>query len=148
MLGRRNPDVYGVETQDDLTQRVKVECDSDTEVKLVQSNHEGVLVDQLNDVVQCQYSGNPSVAGILINPAALTHTSIALRDAIEMVVEAGIPVVEVHLSNLSAREDFRKNSLISEIVNCSVSGLGASGYSLAARKLIEIVRVNSDSRNT
>ena len=139
MLGRRNPEIYGTDTQDDLVKRVKEECGPDTAVELVQSNHEGVLVDELNDVVQREYKGQGDIAGILINPAALTHTSIAIRDAVEMIVEALIPIVEVHLSNIAAREDFRKHSLISDIVNSSIYGLGAAGYSAAARTLIQHV---------
>jgi len=132
--------MYGTETQEDLVQRVRVECGSDIEVELIQSNHEGVLIDTLNNVVQEGLSGTGDIAGILINPAALTHTSIAIRDAVEMIVDADIPIVEVHLSNIAARENFRHHSLIEDLVDRSFSGLGAAGYNAAARALIELIR--------
>lgn len=138
--------MYGTETQEDLVQRVKSEFSSDTEVELIQSNHEGVLIDTLNDVVQKELSGTGDVAGILINPAALTHTSIAIRDAVEMIVDADIPIVEVHLSNIAARENFRQHSLIEDLVDRSFSGLGAAGYNAAARALIELIRKLPNSR--
>jgi 3-dehydroquinate dehydratase II len=148
LLGLRRPDLYGSETQDDLVKRVKDECTQNIEIELVQSNHEGVLIDKLNEVAQAEFLRKGRVAGILINPAALTHTSIAVRDAVEMIVDAGIPIVEVHLTNIAAREDFRNRSLISEIVNSSISGLGPSGYNAAARALNELMQINSKLRTT
>lgn len=148
MLGRRKPHLYGTETQSDLLLRVKNECGPEFDVELIQSNHEGVLIDALNQVVEFANSGSCNVFGILINPAALTHTSVALRDALEMVIDAGVPVIEVHLSDISAREEFRKKSLITEIVNSSISGLGPSGYTTATRALTELIQTNLKSRKT
>lgn len=146
VLGHRQPDIYGYETQDDLVQRVKSECPDNFEVELLQSNHEGVVIDLLNKLMQDHAAGSTPVGGILINPAAWTHTSIALRDALAMLVTAGIPTIEIHLTNIAAREDFRKKSLISDVVTDTISGLGSLGYNSAARAITELIQNRSNSR--
>lgn len=148
LLGRREPHVYGHETQEDLLERVKRECSaSQFEVELVQSNHEGVVLDVLNQIVRDHYAGSSPVGGILINPGAWTHTSIALRDALSMVQETGLPVIEIHLSNTAAREDFRHDSMVAPVVTGGVVGLGAAGYTAAARALVELIENKSKSRS-
>lgn len=148
LLGRREPKIYGHETQDDLLERVKRECSpSRYEVELVQSNHEGVVLDVLNQIVRDHHAGNSPVGGILINPGAWTHTSIALRDALAMVQETGLPVIEIHLSNTAAREEFRHSSMVAPVVTGGVVGLGAAGYTAAARALVELIQKKSNVRS-
>ncbi|MEY3903904.1 MAG: 3-dehydroquinate dehydratase [Pseudomonadota bacterium] len=147
LLGRREPKIYGHETQEDLLERVKRECSpSRYEVELVQSNHEGVVLDVLNQIVRDHHAGNSPVGGILINPGAWTHTSIALRDALSMVQETGLPVIEIHLSNTAAREEFRHASMVAPVVTGGVVGLGAAGYTAAARALVELIQKKSNVR--
>ncbi|NBO37863.1 3-dehydroquinate dehydratase [bacterium] len=148
LLGKRETNIYGNETQEDLLQRVKRECPTAKyEVELVQSNHEGNVLDVLNQIVRDHYAGNTPVGGILINPGAWTHTSVALRDALAMVRDTGIPVIEIHLSNTAAREDFRHASMVAPVVTGGVVGLGAAGYTAAARALVELIQRNSKPRN-
>jgi 3-dehydroquinate dehydratase-2 len=148
LLGRREPHVYGHETQDDLLERVRRECSSSLyEVELVQSNHEGVVLDVLNQIVRDHYAGNSPVGGILINPGAWTHSSIALRDALSMVRDTGLPVIEIHLSNTAAREEFRHSSMVAPVVTGGVVGLGAAGYTAAARALVELIQIQSMKRS-
>jgi 3-dehydroquinate dehydratase-2 len=147
LLGRREPNIYGDETQDDLLSRVKRECPANYEVELVQSNHEGNILDVLNIIVRDHNAGSTPVGGILINPGAWTHTSLALRDALAMVRDTGIPVIEVHLSNTAAREEFRHVSMVAPVVTGGVVGLGAAGYTAAARALVELIQKKSKPRN-
>ena len=149
LLGRREPKIYGHETQEDLLERVKRECPtSKYEVELVQSNHEGAVLDVLNQIVRDYHAGNSPVGGILINPGAWTHTSIALRDALSMVKDTGLPVIEIHLSNTAAREDFRHASMVAPVVTGGVVGLGAAGYTAAARALVELIQNNTKHRSS
>jgi 3-dehydroquinate dehydratase-2 len=129
-LGTREPAVYGRATLDDinglldalaLQMGCKVECR--------QTNHEGVLIDAL-------HSARGNADGVLLNPGGLTHSSVALRDA---VLAAGVPVVEVHLSNPCARETFRHTSLISGAAVGVVQGFGPAGYELALRGLMGVL---------
>ena len=119
LLGQREPDVYGrvtlAEIDADLTTRAK---ELGVEIDCFQSNHEGELVDRIQEAMG-------SAAGILINPAGFTHSSVALRDALTAV---DLPVIEVHLSNVYARESFRQHSYVSPIALGVISGLGAQGY--------------------
>ncbi len=119
MLGIREPDIYGKETYKDLCKKAeeyaKEKC---IDLKIVQSNSEGVLVDEIQD---CYKNYN----GIIINPAAYTHTSVAILDAVKAV---GIPTVEVHLSDISKREDFRQKSFIRAACVKTIFGKGANGY--------------------
>ena len=128
MLGIREPDHYGKETYSDLVAKIKNHClAKGVEVGIFQSNHEGDLVDE----IQRAY-GNAD--GIVINPGAYTHTSIAILDAIKAV---GIPTVEVHISKLEEREDFRQISYIRYACVKTVTGHGTDGYLEAIDFLIE-----------
>lgn len=128
MLGIREPDIYGKETYDDLCQKIKNYAKKrGVEVKLFQSNHEGDLVDE----IQAAYN---KFDGIVINPAAYTHTSVALLDAVKAV---GIKTVEVHISDVGSREDFRQTSYIRKAAVATVSGLGTDGYLKAMDILAE-----------
>jgi len=119
MLGIREPDMYGHQTYDDLVKTVEGYCRiNDIEVEIVQSNHEGVIV----DMIQSAYK---KTDGIIINPAAYTHTSIAIPDAIKAV---SIPTVEVHLSDISKREDFRQHSYVTLVAVKTICGKGFDGY--------------------
>ena len=119
MLGIREPDIYGKSTYKDLTEMIENHCkEKSIEVKCYQSNHEGALVDE----IQAAYGVRD---GIIINPGAYTHTSIALLDALKSV---GIPTVEVHISDLSKREDFRQISYVREYCEKTITGHGFDGY--------------------
>lgn len=119
MLGIREPDHYGRETYADLESKIKCHCEKiGVEVKLFQSNHEGALVDEIQNAY-----GNTD--GIVINPGAYTHTSIAILDAVKAV---GIPTVEVHISKVEEREDFRQISYVRLACVKTVTGHGTDGY--------------------
>lgn len=126
LLGSREPEVYGTATLADIDDRLRlVASDAGHEIECHQSNHEGVLIDHLHDA-----SGR--VDGALLNPGGFTHTSVALRDAVASVA---YPVVEVHLSNIYARESFRARSLVSPACVAVVSGFGPRSYETALRGL-------------
>ena len=125
LLGTREPETYGRTTLDDLTEALKQSFE-DVAFSFFQSNHEGALIDRLH---QAQ---NERAAGVVFNPGGYTHTSVALRDAVASIE---VPVVEVHLSNVHAREDFRRRSLIAPACLGQISGLGPAGYHLAVRYL-------------
>ena len=128
MLGIREPDHYGKETYADLVKKIENHCEKKgIEVSLFQSNHEGDLVDE----IQRAY-GNTD--GIVINPGAYTHTSIAILDAVKSV---SIPTVEVHISNVSEREDFRQISYIRLACVKTITGHGTDGYLEAIDFLVE-----------
>ena len=122
-LGTREPERYGTESLDEIMRSVRERAATlGHEVEWRQSDHEGDLVGWL---VGARADG---VDAVVVNPGALTHYSYALRDAIE---GSGVPVVEVHMTNIHAREDFRRRSVIAEVCRASISGLGAGGYHLA-----------------
>ena len=128
MLGIREPDIYGKNTYADLCELITDYADKKgVEVRLFQSNHEGALVDE----IQAAY-GN--FDGIVINPAAYTHTSVAILDAVKSV---GIPTVEVHISAVETREDFRQVSFVRKACVKTITGLGFDGYLRAIDTLIE-----------
>ncbi len=130
MLGIREPDIYGKETYDTLINKIEDYAESKgVAVKCYQSNHEGDLVDN----IQFAYG---VFDGIVINPGAYTHTSIALLDALKAV---GIPTVEVHISDVSSREDFRQISYIRQACFKTITGKGTDGYLEAIDALIEKV---------
>ena len=123
LLGNREPQHYGLATLEDINQTLKARGDAcGVNVESFQSNHEGALIDRV------QQAKRDGVDFVLINPAGYTHTSIALRDAL---AATGIPFVEVHLSNVHAREDFRHHSYFSDLALGVIAGLGAQGYELA-----------------
>lgn len=131
MLGVREPEVYGDGTYIDLCNLVDNYCrEKNIEVEFFQSNYEGEIV----DIIQNAY-GN--FDGIIINPAAYTHTSIAILDALKAV---GIPTVEVHISDVSKREDYRQVSYIREYCKKSIIGFGFKGYLMAVDYLVELVK--------
>ena len=120
MLGVREPDIYGRSTYTDLINMIKDHCDSKgVEVSFKQSNHEGDLVDYIQQAYFEKYDG------IVINPGAYTHTSVALLDALKAV---SIPAVEVHISDVDAREEFRQISYVSKIAVKTIKGHGFDGY--------------------
>ncbi|WP_327110842.1 type II 3-dehydroquinate dehydratase [Nocardia sp. NBC_01730] len=122
MLGTRQPEVYGSTTLDDVVELCKrTAARFDREIVAFQSNSEGALIDRIH-----QARGTES--GIVINPGGLTHTSVALRDAL---VIPELPIVEVHISNVHAREEFRHHSYISPIATAVVAGMGIQGYATA-----------------
>lgn len=130
LLGQREPEVYGRLTLDDISGKVKdLAVELGLEVDFLQSNSEGELVEAVQGAMS-------SCRGIIINPAAYTHTSVALRDAI---AAAGLPAVEVHLSNIHGREEFRKTSMTAEVCRGVITGFGAEGYLLALRALAGIL---------
>jgi len=122
LLGRREPDVYGSTTLDDINRQVLALAEElGMEAEVFQSNSEGAIVDAIQ---------TKTFDALVINPAAYTHTSIAIRDAIAAV---GRPAIEVHISNIHKREEFRRKSYISAVVSGQISGLGTEGYLLAVR---------------
>jgi 3-dehydroquinate dehydratase-2 len=128
LLGMREPEVYGHTTLDDINQRLQEYAQGhDITLRILQSNHEGELIDALHDA-------RGWADGVVINPGGYTHTSVALRDAVSAV---GLPTVEVHLSNVHAREPFRHTSLIAPVCRGQISGLGWIGYRLALEALAE-----------
>jgi 3-dehydroquinate dehydratase-2 len=128
MLGIREPKIYGKETYANLLAKIQnYATERQIELKMLQSNHEGVLIDE----IQAAYK---KFDGIVINPAAYTHTSIALLDALKAV---GLPTVEVHISDISKREDFRQISYVREACIATISGHGTDGYLEAIDLLIE-----------
>jgi 3-dehydroquinate dehydratase-2 len=129
LLGTREPGIYGSTTLSQIVQDLEtLACTMDPPLQIehVQSNHEGVLVDTIQTL-------GPSALGVIINPGALTHYSVALRDAL---VAVGTPTIEVHLSNIHAREEFRHHSVVAPVVLGQIAGLGPDGYRLALLHLI------------
>ena len=123
MLGIREPDIYGNRSYDYLVEMLtKHAAEKGVEISFFQSNHEGALVDAI------QQAYFDKIDGIVFNPAAYTHTSVAIADALKAV---GIPTVEVHISDVSSREDFRQISYIRDIAVRTIAGKGLDGYKLA-----------------
>jgi len=130
-LGRRDPETYGTETLDEVMDAVTARgVELDHTVTWRQSDHEGELIGWLLG------AAGDGVDTVVINPGALTHYSYALRDAIEA---SGLPVLEVHMSNIAAREEFRRTSVVSEVCRGTISGLGAGGYHLALEAMPWII---------
>jgi 3-dehydroquinate dehydratase-2 len=131
LLGTREPELYGRTTRADLLQGLERRAaELEVEIDAFQSNHEGALVDRLQ-----AWAGDPGMRGVIVNPAGLGHTSVALRDAVLLLP---CPVVEVHLTNLARREAFRRRSLISGAVRGVISGLGPAGYLAALEYLARV----------
>lgn len=128
LLGTREPEVYGSMTLDDINRKlIELGSELGVQVTCLQSNLEGALIDALHDA-------RTWAIGVVFNPGAYTHTSIALRDAISAIQ---IPVIEVHLSNVYAREEFRHVSMIAAVCKGRITGLGWKSYALALRALAE-----------
>jgi 3-dehydroquinate dehydratase II len=137
LLGSREPEVYGSQTlaqiDADLTSQA---ADAGIKLQSFQSNHEGALVDRI------QAARSDGTGFIVINPAAYTHTSVAIRDALAAVA---LPFIEVHLSNIHRREPFRQHSYFSDLAVGVICGLGAAGYSLALRHAVATLRAQTVS---
>ncbi len=128
-LGLREPHLYGTESLDDLNARIQTHAHSlSLHAEFFQSNHEGALIDRLH--------GYGSAKGVVLNPGGLAHTSVSLRDAIASIP---IPVIEVHISNIFAREPFRHASLVSGACRGVISGLGTNGYLQAVNSLAHLI---------
>ena len=125
LLGKRNKNIYGKETLNEIQNWVEIKIDNKHLIEWFQSNHEGKIIDEMHRSID-------SCEGIIINPGAFTHYSYAIRDAIESV---DIPTVEVHLSNINKREEFRKKSVIKDVCIGQITGVGKSGYLDAVRML-------------
>ena len=131
LLGERDPEQYGDRTLDDINSDIAALArELSVEVAFFQSNHEGYLIDRI-------HAERGSCHGIIINPGALTHYSYAIRDALEAV---NIPTVEVHLSDIHAREEWRRNSVIQPVAWVSIIGKGPAGYIEALTRLVEHIR--------
>ncbi len=130
LLGRREPEIYGRTTLNDINRNLgELGAQLGLAVDAFQSNHEGAIVDRIQQAAdRCD--------GLIINAAAFTHTSIAIRDALAALA---VPVIEVHLSNIHRREAFRHRSVTAGVVTGQILGLGAAGYALALRALAEMV---------
>ena len=127
-LGRREPQIYGHTTLTDVIDELRRRYNGTLVIDHLQSNHEGVLIDRLQAAAD-----EPNLLGVVLNAGAYTHTSVALRDAVSSI--APLPVVEVHLSNVQAREDFRHRSLIGAVCRGVIAGFGTDSYRLAVEAL-------------
>lgn len=131
LLGTREPEHYGQDTLKDIEQRLRAQAESAAhQLDFYQSNAENELIEQIH------LAGQNGTAFILINPAAFTHTSVAIRDAL---LGIGLPFIEIHLSNIYSRESFRQHSYLSDVAIGIISGLGAEGYELALQAAISRV---------
>ena len=136
LLGIREPHHYGLLTMDEINRKLELlAADLGVTVRFSQSNHEGGLIDTLHD-------SRGWASGVAFNPGGYTHTSVAIRDAISAIA---IPVIEVHLTNVHAREEFRRHSMVAPVCAGSISGLGFQSYALALRALVEIVAEKNQS---
>ncbi len=132
MLGKREPEIYGSLGLDEINQGLDAAArDLDLELAFFQSNHEGVILDRLHKI----FEENP--AGIIINPGALTHTSVALRDGLLLL---SCPIVEVHLSNIHRREPFRHKSMLADIATGQILGFGHHGYHMALNAIHHLIQ--------
>lgn len=129
-LGVREPDIYGVSTLSDIQNSLQPLLGSEDTLDFRQTNHEGELVTWVHEAVD-------HGAHVIINPGAFTHYSYALRDACAMVSQAGLKLIEIHLSNPHTREEFRHHSVISGVATGIIAGFGANSYRLALRSLLE-----------
>lgn len=141
LLGLRKPELYGRATLADIETRLGgMARTAGLRLRPFQSNSEGALIDFLNDSYRAHAHGEAAITGLIINPGALAHTSIAMRDALELFRDARVPVFEVHLSNIHARESFRHVSLSSQVVSGVLCGFGPRGYEMALAHLLDTVK--------
>lgn len=132
LLGQRETEIYGQVTLDEINKQLKTIAKAEgVTLEVLQSNHEGDIVDAIGQ------SSSKGISAILINPAAYTHTSIAIRDALSAIK---IPSVEVHLSNIYKREDFRQKSLTAAATTGQITGLGVDSYRLGLQALVNLVK--------
>lgn len=130
MLGRREPAMYGTATLEEIDAEMATRAeDLGMHVTSFQSNHEGALVEKIHDAME-------TCDAVIINPAAFTHTSVAIRDALSML---DVPIIEVHLSNIYKREPFRHVSYVADIATARVAGLGKRGYLMALESLSNLI---------
>lgn len=130
LLGHREPDIYGSTTLDDIQTMLQgIAAEDGMEVRLRQTNYEGELVEHIQDA-------RLAAAGVIINPAAYTHTSVAVHDALRTL---DIPIIELHLSNPHAREAFRHHSYVSPVATGIVAGFGALGYEMSLRTMLRML---------
>lgn len=131
MLGKREPEIYGNTTLNEINSDLeKLGGKLGLTVKTFQSNHEGAIVDKIQKAVSLE-------KGIIINPAAYTHTSIAIRDALLLL---DVPIIEIHISNIYRRKPFRQTSMISDIVTAQIAGFGVKGYHMALEALAGMIK--------
>ena len=131
MLGQREPDIYGSTTLETLNSILEELAGRlGLELETFQSNHEGEIIEKIQKAAKIQN-------GIIINPAAFTHTSIAIRDALLLL---DMPVIEMHLSNIYKREPFRHKSMMSDVVTAQITGFGVQGYTMALEAMAEMVQ--------
>ncbi|TES91997.1 MAG: type II 3-dehydroquinate dehydratase [Desulfobacteraceae bacterium] len=131
MLGKREPEIYGKTTLDEINSMLEEHGKRlGIAVETFQSNHEGAIVDKIQEAAKAQ-------KGIIINPAAYTHTSVAIRDALLLL---DIPVIEIHISNIYKREPFRHKSMISDVATAQIVGFGVKGYSMALEALAGMIQ--------
>ena len=128
-LGTREPDIYGTLTLDDIRATLEGEAPAGTTIDLRQTDDEATLIGWLHEAVDTR-------SAVILNPAAFTHYSYALRDAVSIVTTSGLPLVEVHLSNPHAREEFRHTSVISGVATGVIAGLGVDSYRLALQAVL------------
>lgn len=128
LLGKRQPEIYGHETLDDVARMCRAACGTGFAIDLKQSNHEGQLIDWI-------HAARETTRGIVINPGALTHTSIAILDALNTYEP---PVIEVHISQVHKREAFRHHSYVSLRADGVIAGLGREGYAAAVRRVVSL----------
>ena len=131
LLGRREPEVYGATTLDQLAQMLEDAAPTAMQLEFFQSNHEGAMIDRIHQLM------DQPIDGIVINPGAWTHTSVAIRDALSAIKT---PIVEVHISNIHARETFRHHSYFSDIAIAVIAGCGMQGYLCALQTLDQQVK--------
>ena len=134
LLGKRQPEIYGRQTLEDINSHLReIALGKGVELKTFQSNYEGAIVSEIGDNINW-------ADGILINPGAYTHTSIAIQDALSAV---NLPVIEIHLSNIYARDAFRHHSYVSPVAIGVISGFGAFSYDLALEAMVRTLKKNS-----
>lgn len=134
LLGKRDPQVYGSKTMEQVLLDIQRQW-LGTHFVYFQSNHEGALIDKLQEIA---LSGEYD--GVVINAGGYAHTSVALRDAVEYVTQAGIPVVNVHISDIHARETFRKTDLLTDVSTLTIIGHGTDGYKAAVEHITALKR--------